>query len=437
MQTPHRLRLTGQLALGLALACAAALACSDQAVGPRPGTEVVSEKGDTLAVWLANAGGILILRQGDPVPLTCRAVDRNGHPLATAPVVTPGNRGTITPAACPNVLAARSGFDTLTITSGSLSVRVAITLVLRPQVSSPVGEFMAIDNPRNGKGYWSPSMRRNSLNQFEVYYSGYSDAPDSTGYTRGDLYRLTSSDGLHFHYAGVALRHDPDICALDGRGIENIAILPRNDGPGWRMFYAGGTDPCYGWQVLSAVSADEVHWTREPGVRLSNGGALPPAAPVYAPWPVGEGMDVDQLPSGEWRMLTGGYEHLQPYVDKFQIVEWRSPDQLNWRYVGSLLTTRNMPPEADASIYSPTIREFAPGLFRMIFAGDNRHDPGGRSRLWTAISTDRSHWKFEGELMGAAGTDLFYATLVDEHLVFVRKDAGGHPMLATATVIMN
>jgi len=203
------------------------------------------------------------------------------------------------------------------------------------------------------------------------------------------------------------------------------------------MFYAGGTDPCYGWQVLSAVSSDETHWTKEPGVRLSNGGTVPPAPPVYAPWPVGEGMVADQLPSGEWRMLTGGYEHLQPFEDKFQIVEWRSPDQLNWHYIGPVLTTRDMPPEADASIYSPTIREFAPGLFRMIFTGDNRHDPGGRSRLWTAISIDRSHWQFEGELMGAAGTDLWYSALVDEHLVFVRKDAGGNLLLATATVVMN
>lgn len=397
----------------------------------------VSQVTDTLEATLMDTSAIVSLNLGDPIPLTCRAVDRNGYPLASPPLVTPGNRSTVTMAPCPNAVAERSGIDTLTVSSGALSVRIPIILALRPVVSSPVGEFLVIDSAPGEIGNWAPSMRRNSGGELEVYYASFSMTPDSTGYTRGDLHRLTSSDGHHFRYAGIALRHDPDICALDGRGIENIVIAPREDGPGWRMFYAGGTDPCYGWQVLSAISSDELHWTKEPGVRLSNGGTVPPEAPVYAPWPVGEGMVVDHLPDGTWRLLTGGYEHLLPYEDKFQIVEWRSPDQLNWSYVGPVLTTRDMPPEANASVYSPTIREFAPGLFRMIFTGDNRHDPDGRSRLWSAVSTDGAHWQVEGELMGAVGTDLYYATLVDERLVFVRNDAGGHPLLATATVIMN
>ncbi|MEP7327314.1 MAG: hypothetical protein ABI836_15290 [Gemmatimonadota bacterium] len=450
---PIRIRLTGLRVADTSIVYTVAGSLSDTAVvlrSRRNGTTTltlrvgqlrrdiviaVSQVAVHLEAALKNADSLLILDQGDPIPIVCRAVDRTGHPLAVPPLVSSGAGNTVTAAPCSSVAAERSGFDTLSITSGDLSVRLPVTLVLRPTVSSPVGEFVVIDSAP--EGYWAPSMRRNTRGELEVYFASFSKEPDESGYTRGDLHRLISTDGFHFHYDGIALQHDDDICALDGRGIENVAVVPRNDGPGWRMFYAGGTDPCYGWQVFSAVSGDERHWTKEPGVRLSNGGTVPPAAPVYAPWPVGEGLDVERLPSGEWRMLTGGYEHLEPYEDKFQIVEWRSLNQLTWSYVGPVLTTRDLPPEAKASVFSPTIREFAPGLFRMIFSGDNRNSPGGRSRLWSAISTDRTHWRFEGELMGGVGIDLYYAALVDEHLVFIRKDADGITRLAAATVIMN
>jgi hypothetical protein len=72
----------------------------------------------------------------------------------------------------------------------------------------------------------------------------------------------------------------------------------------------------------------------------------------------------------------------------------------------------------------------------MIVTADNLRDPGGRSRLWSAVSTDKVHWRLEGELMGAVGTDLYYSSLVDNLLVFVRLDAGQPRRLAFATVDM-
>ena len=243
-------------------------------------------------------------------------------------------------------------------------------------------------------------------------------------------------NGHAFRYDGVVLQHDNDVCAPQGSGIENVNIVPRSDGPGWRMFFAAGSFTCYGWQVFSAVSVDERSWTKEPGVRLTNGGTLPPAAPVYAPWPVGEGMVTEQLPSGEWRMMVGGYEQILPYEDKFQIVEWRSQDQLNWSYSGPVLTTRDMPVGGQGTIYSPTIREIAPGLWRMIFSGDDRKQPGWRGRIWSAVSTDKQAWQMEGELMGSPETKLWYASLVDDLLIFIREDKGGQRRLATATIVM-
>ncbi len=192
---------------------------------------------------------------------------------------------------------------------------------------------------------------------------------------------------------------------------------------------------CYGWQVFSAVSTDERVWTKEPGVRISNGLPLSnPTGPV--PWPAGEGMVVDQLPDGEWRMIVAAYEEITPREDKFQITEWRSPDQLNWTYQGVIFSTRQVPPEGERSVYSPTIRQFAPGLWRMIFSADNIDQPGGRRRLWSAVSTDLEHWQFEGELIGAVGTDVWYSSLAGNRLVFLRQDTGLPRRVAIATVTM-
>lgn len=394
----------------------------------------VAQDADSLAASLTDSTPILSLAEGDAFPLVCSGVDRNGAALTTPPQVS-SRHGTVSAGPCTAVVGLKSGFDTLTVVAGSLSVEVPIVLALRPQASSATGELVTIDSTPADVGFWAPSMRRNSSGELELYYSGYGPT-DSTGFTRSNIYRLLSADGSQFRFDGVAISHDDDVCALDGRGVENVAVIPRNDGPGWRMFYSGGSDPCYGWQVFSAVSTNERTWTKEPGVRISNGGTVPPAPPIYAPWPAGEGMVVDRLPGGQWRMVLGGYEHLTPFEDKFQIVEWRSSDQLTWTYVGTVLTTRDMPAEANASIFSPTVREFAPGMYRMIFSGDNRTTPGGRSRLWSAVSIDRVQWQVEGELMGAPGISLWYATLVDDVLAFIRQDGGGATRLATATVTM-
>ena len=72
----------------------------------------------------------------------------------------------------------------------------------------------------------------------------------------------------------------------------------------------------------------------------------------------------------------------------------------------------------------------------MIFTGDDFDQPGGRSRLFSAVSTDREHWQLEGELLGAPGTSLYYSSLVDDHLVFVRRDDGQSNRLAAALVTM-
>jgi hypothetical protein len=158
------------------------------------------------------------------------------------------------------------------------------------------------------------------------------------------------------------------------------------------MFLAAGSFYCYDWQVFSAVSVDGRRWSLEPGIRVPNDGL----------WPVGEGMVVRRLPTtGEWQMIVGG---TVPDVGRswegFEIVEWRSTDQLTWRYHGVLLTRADVGLQPGQSLYSPTIREFAPGLYRMVFAEDV--DPVSPTRLHTAVSADGEHWRFEGTLLDSS-----------------------------------
>jgi len=147
-------------------------------------------------------------------------------------------------------------------------------------------------------------------------------------------------------------------------------------------------------------------------------------------------MVVDRLSNGDWRMTTSSFEHISPPETKWQITEWRSPDQINWTYVGPVLTTRDMPTGWQGSVYSPTIREFAPGMWRMLFTADGRGSADARSAIWSAVSIDHVHWQIEAELLGLPGFNLYYSALADDRLFFVRREGTGDFVLATAIVVM-
>ncbi len=388
---------------------------------------VVAQVPDTIVASVTDTLPILSLQLDSLVPLRCEVRDRNGYPIPIEPSVdvTEFLSGTT----CGSLRARQSALATLVLRAGSVTATVPVAIALRPTVSSPLGDFLLVDSLPATVLPWAPTLWRDPSGMWQLYFTGYQ--PDNTslsGY-RGHLHRLVSSDGVQFQYDGIVLQRDSVDCAPNGSGIENIAIVPRSDAPGWRMFYSSGSFTCDGWQVFSAVSADAQVWTKEPGIRLDNGDP-------GAPWPVGEGMVIDRLPSAEWRMLVGGYRRTLPVEDKFHIVEWRSTDQVQWTYRGTVLTTDQLPSTGQRSVYSPTIREVARGLWRMLFTADDLNVPGGRSRIWSAISLDRQQWQLEGEIMGVNGTNLFYASLVDERLIFIRKDGAQNQQLATATVAM-
>jgi len=384
---------------------------------------------------------IITLPVGGLVPLTCQALDRNSYPVAGQVLVLATAAGTVAGSTCSDVRLQHSGWDTITVGQGSAQTRIPVVVAAAAQVSSAFGDFIqqSAAPPGGTSGPWAPSARRNSAGNLELYYASYYSQPDSTGFTRADLQRLVSLGGNAFRYDTVVVTHNDTICSAQGTGIENIVIVPRADSAGWRMFYAAGSNTCgFGWQVFSAVSSDERTWTREPGVRLSNGNDPTAPSPTPPPWPVGEGMVVDRLPNGEWRMIVGSFEHISPpATNTWQIAEWRSPDQIHWSYVGTVLTTRDMPSGWQGSVYSPSVRQIAAGVWRMLFTADGRGTPGSRSAIWSAVSADLEHWQPEGEVLGGSTTNLYYSTLVDDQVAFIRQDDGsGQFSLAIATVTM-
>jgi hypothetical protein len=394
---------------------------------------IVGQVPTSVTAALAFDKPIVTLAVGAALPLSCRMLDGKGNVISGSLPLLGSATGTVTGTSCNDLTVRRSGTDTLTFGVGSVQTRVPVVIAAAPVAAAPLGAFVVADTlPGLVSGPWAPSARRNSKGQLEVYYTAYSGVPDSSGSTRGDMQRLVWLGGNQFRYDGMALAHDDDICSPQGQGLENMVVVPRADGPGWRMLYAAGSNSCYGWQVFSAVSTDERTWTKEPGIRVSNGGTAVHGMP---PWPAGEGLVVDRLPGGGWRMIAGTYEHVDPFENKWQITEWRSWDQLTWTYIKPVMTTRNMPAGWQGSVYSPAIRQIGPGVWRMLYAADGRNT-GGRSAIWSAVSTDHETWQIEGEVLGGVNSNLYYSAMVDDQVVFIRRDGSGPLQLAIATVTM-
>ena len=384
----------------------------------------VAQARDSLVVTVLAGGSIVSIVGDTPFPLSCRAFDASGTRLALVNSLS-SRTGTVSGSTCESLTADNSGHDTLDITAGAYQVSLPIVVAVRPVLLSDPSIPLEVDSLPSGIIPWAPTLVKASSGDLHLYFAGYRDAAGHLGGRRGDLHRLVSADGAHFQYDGIVLRRDDFPCSPRGTGIENVAIVPRSDDAGWRMFYAAGGDECGGWQVFSAVSDDEETWTAEPGIRIPNGSN--PRRPA------GEGMQIDLLPSGTWRMLVGSYERVTPPEDRFQITEWTSPDQLSWSYGGAVLTTRQVGPAAARSVYSPTVTDIAPGLQRMFFTGDNLDLPGGASRIYSAVSVDGAQWQVEGVVLGGGKVDYFYSSFADSVLVFIRSVSGAHA-LGIATI---
>jgi hypothetical protein len=72
----------------------------------------------------------------------------------------------------------------------------------------------------------------------------------------------------------------------------------------------------------------------------------------------------------------------------------------------------------------------------MLLTADDLNIPGGRSRLWSAVSIDKLTWQLEGELLSTPGASYFYSTLEGDRLVTVCGSDLRSRHLCTVTVQM-
>ena len=157
----------------------------------------VAQAADTILAAVRFAKPIVTLAVGDTFPLSCEIRDRNGFPMAGVPAVATGAAETVTGSGCGSLMVRRSGHDTLRVTLGGHTTAVGVVVAAAPIPSSGVGDFISVDSfPSDGAAPWAPSARLNDQQQLEVYFAIYSSRPDSTGYTRADLHRIISSDGV-------------------------------------------------------------------------------------------------------------------------------------------------------------------------------------------------------------------------------------------------
>lgn len=408
-------------------------ACGDPLIVPGPRIEVTS--GDRDAVWFRTLGA--------PLGVRCTAV---GVAEPRTPVAARSSTGVVSGSECGALTVVRSGLDTLVLRAQGVERRFPIAVAVPAQLASDLADPLTIDElPPDAPVWWAPSARLNSRGEVELYAATYRYL-DTT--LRGQLFRLAQTtsgdptgarhesgrrdpalpsrdDPLHFRFDGIVLQPDTNPCSPMGSGIENVAVVPRPESGGFRMFLAAGSFECYGWQVFSAVSRDDRLWSLEPGIRVANS-PVPPEPPDHGPWPVGEGIVVRHLPStGEWQMIVGGIVPEDGRsTDDFEIVEWRSPDQLAWHYHGAVFTLADLGLPPGRSLYSPTVREFAPGLYRMVFAEDGSFDLATGTRLYTAVSADGEHWQFEGTLLDKPAIPVFYASLVGDRLYTLSAPQG-------------
>jgi hypothetical protein len=305
------------------------------------------------------------------------------------------------------------------------NTKVMLRLAIQPTVSSPIGDFLTLQGivPND---VWAPSADTTPDGRVELYFGDYE--PDSILlYNRANLARLVASDPTTFTFDGLALLHGDSVNVMDGRGIENAVVFSSADGTGWRMLYAGGNQVS-GWQLYGATSTDRRTWVKT-GVVVGNGfpGVIRP---------VGEGMAVHQMQDGTWRMVMAGYEPAPSTVNAFEITQWTSQDQVTWQYVRTLFSSTTMPLPGRCAVYSPHIRQIGPSMWRMVFAAHSMCGTQPSAAIYSAVSSNFTQWQFEGQLLGAPGTLLFYAAPARDFIYFVRRDSGGQNHLAGARVIM-
>jgi len=103
---------------------------------------------------------------------------------------------------------------------------------------------------------------------------------------QGYLLSATSQDGVAFTVEeGIRVAPRPDLPWLSLRAIAPAVVAIPG---GWRLYLEARGPASRPTVIVSAVSADQLHWDLEPGIRLEAGDGV--GAPRYLPLPDGTGL---------------------------------------------------------------------------------------------------------------------------------------------------
>src|SRR3990172_2706897 len=143
---------------------------------------------------------------------------------------------------------------------------------------------------------------------------------------------------------------------------------------GFRMYYTGNSGP---WRILSAVSSDQLTWTKEGGIRVDVGGGACDSVQAYS-------SEIFDLPNGTFRMYYTGYN------GGFCILSAWSADGLTWTKEPGVRVAAGGPYDTDGPL-SPHVVELVNGSLRMYYTGSD----GSTFRILSAISIDGLSWSKE------------------------------------------
>lgn len=355
-------------------------------------------------------------RVGDFLDLDIRGQDRLGNamPIANSQVRV-DTVGVVRVGSAGGLVVEGSGWVDVDIRSGSFQLTKRLRIYVAPELIAREASGVELVGLPDTVNPWAPTLVAAPNGTTRLYFAAYKPSPGDD-VDRADLDYFDSADGHVFTYRGTAMPRAPAVTDPFGWGIENVAIVPRNDGPGNRMYFAAGSTTL-GWQVFSAVGDGVGPWTPEPGIRIGNDGGESPQ---------GEGMVVLPKEGGGYRMFAGSMYVTKVSSGSWQIVEYESNDQLNWTFRREHLA-QGVDGDGDSrAVYSPTIVKVGRGLYRMFYTGDNlRLSPTPQSNMWSAVSFDLEHWRTEGPFIAAEAANVMYASALGDRIAYLLSPCSG------------
>lgn len=227
-----------------------------------------------------------------------------------------------------------------------------------------------------GSGVLTPNVVALASGGYRMYYTGF--APGLTKQEHlGHILSAFSPDGSAWAPdAGVRVDvHDPH--ATERTLCPDVVPTP---GGGYRMYYEARR-PNAPTVILSATSADGLHWELEEGVRIGDG-KWSYGSPRCVYFPTDKELN--------WRLYLHHYSFpMTSGLDaRNHIVSAVSADGLNFEIERGVRIAQETERETYA-VYAPEVIRLGDGKFRMFYAGWAEGIDGG---IFTAVSDGGIEW---------------------------------------------